>query len=167
MNVPTRYRRFLLLSHESTSHVRPCALGVEGTDMQRPRKTTTADKCCVLASERCFFRSEVRSPTHQLCPPAAVFRPRSFRCSSAASGDDDTNDATKTSAKIPNGSWPCRMAADLAAGYCGEPTLRISETVGEEYPNPRVKEGRRRYADRGLDNAIAPRHLPIDAAEDY
>jgi hypothetical protein len=37
------------------------------------------------------------------------------------------------------------MAADLAAGYCGEPTVEdFLKRVGEEYPNPRVKEGRRR-----------------------
>jgi hypothetical protein len=36
------------------------------------------------------------------------------------------------------------MAADLAAGYCGEPTVEgFLKRVGKEYPNPRVKEGRR------------------------
>jgi hypothetical protein len=55
------------------------------------------------------------------------------------------------------------MAADLAAGYCGEPTVEdFLKRVGEEYPNPRVKEGRRQlWLIDDLDNAIAPRHLPI------
>ena len=61
------------------------------------------------------------------------------------------------------------MAADLAAGYCGEPTVEdFLKRVGKEYPNPRVKEGRRQlWLIDDLDNAIVPRHLPIDAAEDY
>jgi hypothetical protein len=61
------------------------------------------------------------------------------------------------------------MTADLAAGYCGEPTVEdFLNRVGKEYPNPRVKEGRRQlWLIDDLDNAIAPRHLPIDAAEDY
>lgn len=61
------------------------------------------------------------------------------------------------------------MAADLAAGYCGEPTVEdFLKRVGKEYPNPRVKEGRRQlWLIDDLDNAIVPRHLPTDAAEDY
>jgi hypothetical protein len=61
------------------------------------------------------------------------------------------------------------MAANLAAGYCGESTVEdFLKRVGKEYPNPRVKEGRRQlWLIDDLDNAIVPRHLPIDAAEDY
>ncbi len=73
---------------------------------------------------------------------------------------------------IPNGSWPRRMAADMAAGYCGEPTVdafmkRVG--VGKEYPLPRVCEGRRRLWLRDdLDAAILPfESAPIrDAAGD-
>jgi hypothetical protein len=67
----------------------------------------------------------------------------------------------RRSAKIPTGSWPRRMAADLAAGYCGEPTVEdFLKRVGKEYPNPRVKEGRRQlWLFDDLDNAIVPRHL--------
>lgn len=41
---------------------------------------------------------------------------------------------------IPNGSWPRRMPASLAAGYCGESTSdAFLKRVGKEYPLPRVK----------------------------
>lgn len=29
------------------------------------------------------------------------------------------------SSMIPPGSWPAQMCAELAAGYCGEPTVEI------------------------------------------
>jgi hypothetical protein len=69
---------------------------------------------------------------------------------------------------IPVGSWPRRMAADLAAGYCGEPTVdAFLSRVGQEYPLPRVAEGRRRLWLRDdLDAAIAPGVVPNDLAED-
>ena len=36
---------------------------------------------------------------------------------------------------IPNGSWPRRMPASLAAGYCGESTVdAFLKRVGKEYP---------------------------------
>lgn len=36
---------------------------------------------------------------------------------------------------IPNGSWPRRMPASLAAGYCGGSTVDASpKPVGKEYP---------------------------------
>ena len=45
----------------------------------------------------------------------------------------------------PAGSWPRRMAADLAAAYCGERSVdAFLKRVGKDYPNPRVAEGRRR-----------------------
>ena len=38
---------------------------------------------------------------------------------------------------IPAGSWPRRMNAELAAAYCGEPTVdAFIKRVGKEYPNP-------------------------------
>jgi hypothetical protein len=76
----------------------------------------------------------------------------------------------KRSAFIPLGSWPRRMCADLAAGYCGEPTVdAFLRRVGREYPLPRVNEGRRRLWLRDdLDAAILPPELTrvADVAED-
>lgn len=71
---------------------------------------------------------------------------------------------------IPIGSWPRRMAVELAAGYCGEPTAEaFLKRVGKEYPHPRVCEGRRRLWLRDdLDAAILPPDLApsIDIAVD-
>jgi hypothetical protein len=73
-------------------------------------------------------------------------------------------------AKIPLGCWPRRMCAALAAGYCGEPSAEaFLRRVGREYPQPRVKEGRRqRWLRDDLDRAILPPDLatPRDLAED-
>jgi hypothetical protein len=71
-------------------------------------------------------------------------------------------------ASIPPGSWPRRMSAELAAGYCGESTVNgFLCRVGTEYPHPRVAEGRRRLWLRDdLDAAIAPGLVPNDLAED-
>ena len=72
------------------------------------------------------------------------------------------------SAIIPTGSWPRRMRAEIAAGYCGEPTVdAFLKRVGSEYPQPRIKEGRRQLWLRDdLDRAIAPDIVPSDLAED-
>jgi hypothetical protein len=71
---------------------------------------------------------------------------------------------------IPAGSWPRRMCAELAAGYCGEATVEaFIGRVGAEYPQPRVDEGRRRLWLRDdLDQAILPDDLrrDRDVAED-
>jgi hypothetical protein len=71
---------------------------------------------------------------------------------------------------IPTGSWPRRMPAELAAGYCGEPTVdAFLKRVGSEYPLPRIAEGRRRLWLRDdLDQAILPPELTTvrDVAED-
>ena len=62
------------------------------------------------------------------------------------------------------------MGAELAAGYCGEPTVEaFMKRVGEEYPLPRVCDGRRRLWLRDdLDRAILPLELVRvpDVAED-
>jgi hypothetical protein len=62
------------------------------------------------------------------------------------------------------------MGAELAAGYCGEPTAEaFIARVGWEYPQPRVNEGRRRLWLRDdLDQAILPDEFrrAADAAED-
>ena len=69
---------------------------------------------------------------------------------------------------IPAGSWPRRMPAEIAAGYCGEPTVEaFLKRVGSEYPQPRIKEGRRQlWLREDLDRAIAPDIVPGDLAED-
>jgi hypothetical protein len=73
-------------------------------------------------------------------------------------------------ATIPTGSWPRRMCAQLAAGYCGEPTAEaFIARVGKEYPQPRIKEGRRQlWLKDDLDQAILPPELSAtrDLAED-
>jgi hypothetical protein len=72
------------------------------------------------------------------------------------------------SAIIPAGSWPRRMPAAIAAGYCGEPTAEaFLKRVGIEYPQPRIKEGRRQLWLRDdLDRAIVPDFVSGDLAED-
>ncbi|MFZ0426334.1 MAG: hypothetical protein WAL80_25940 [Xanthobacteraceae bacterium] len=71
---------------------------------------------------------------------------------------------------IPLGSWPRRMAAEIAAAYVGESTVEaFLKRVGTEYPNPRIKEGRRQLWLRDdLDQAILPPELnrTVDVAED-
>ena len=59
---------------------------------------------------------------------------------------------------IPPGSWPRRMSAGLAAGYCGEPSVEaFMARVGGEYPSPRINEGRRQLWLRDdLDKVILP-----------
>jgi hypothetical protein len=73
-------------------------------------------------------------------------------------------------AVIPSGSWPRRMSAELAAGYCGETSVEaFIARVGKEYPKPRVQEGKRRLWLRDdLDRAILPSDLSsvADLAED-
>lgn len=73
-------------------------------------------------------------------------------------------------ARIPMGSWPRRMNAAFAAGYCGEPSVEaFLERVGTEYPDPDVKEGRRRLWLRdSLDRAMGVGEQEaglLDAAE--
>lgn len=74
---------------------------------------------------------------------------------------------TRRPASIPAGSWPRRMPADLAAGYCGESHVDdFLKRVGRVYPQPRVIEGRRRLWLRDdLDAAIVPENVG-DIAED-
>jgi hypothetical protein len=73
-------------------------------------------------------------------------------------------------AVIPIGSWPRRMCAELAAGYCGEPSVEaFMKRVGKEYPQPRVNDGcRRLWLRDDLDQAILPPDLAVarDLAED-
>ena len=68
------------------------------------------------------------------------------------------------------GCWPRRMSAELAAAYCGEATASaFLKRVGSEYPQPRVRDGRRQLWLRDdLDHAILPAELTAarDVAED-
>ena len=61
-------------------------------------------------------------------------------------------------ALIPSGSWPRRMSAAYAAGYCGEPSVEaFIARVGSEYPAPVIDQGRRRlWLKDQLDLAINP-----------
>ena len=73
-------------------------------------------------------------------------------------------------ALIPMGSWPRRMNAAYAAGYCGEPSVEaFLDRVGREYPAPDVNEGRRRLWLRdSLDRAMGVGDQEVgllDAAE--
>src|SRR5215471_16454983 len=74
------------------------------------------------------------------------------------------------SVAYPPGSWPRRMGAELAAGYCGETTVEaFIKRVGKEYPQPRINEGRRKLWLRDdLDEAILPDEMRCDrdVAED-
>jgi hypothetical protein len=71
---------------------------------------------------------------------------------------------------IPPGSWPRRMSVAVAAGYCGEDTVEaFLKRVGNEYPRPRVNDGRRKLWLRDdLDRAILPQQLTVvrDVVED-
>lgn len=71
---------------------------------------------------------------------------------------------------IPAGSWPRRMGAAIAAGYCGEELVEaFMKRVGKEYPQPRVNDGRRcLWLRDDLDRAILPPDLAVarDFAED-
>jgi len=62
------------------------------------------------------------------------------------------------------------MGVELAAGYCGEPSVEaFMQRVGSEYPQPRVNDGRRKLWLRDdLDRAILPPELATvrDLAED-
>jgi len=60
------------------------------------------------------------------------------------------------------------MGADLAAAYCGETYVdEFLKRVGREYPQPRVKQGRRElWLLDDLDATIAPGTIPNDLAED-
>jgi hypothetical protein len=68
--------------------------------------------------------------------------------------------------RIPAGSWPRRMGAELAAGYVGEKHVAgfLRRVRSGEYPNPRIVEGRRRLWLRDdLDAAILPPELAYAA----
>lgn len=61
---------------------------------------------------------------------------------------------------IPPGTWPARMSTDLAAGYCGERSVRaFLSRVGpdKEYPSPDVDRGRRKlWLKTSLDRVLYP-----------
>jgi hypothetical protein len=62
-------------------------------------------------------------------------------------------------AQLPEGCWPRRMRAELAAGYVGEQTVAafVRRVRHGEYPAPVVNCGRRRlWLKDDLDRAIGP-----------
>lgn len=68
---------------------------------------------------------------------------------------------------IPPGSWPMRMNAAYAAGYCGEPSVEaFLQRVGREYPQPSVNDGRRKlWLRQDLDRAIGVRSADMDVLD--
>ena len=65
----------------------------------------------------------------------------------------------------PPGSWPREMSADLAAGYCGEPSVEaFLAKVPKVYPEPTRAPGvLPKWHRRKLDQAIDQRHgLRVD-----
>lgn len=70
--------------------------------------------------------------------------------------------------RIPEGSWPARMPADLAAGYCGERSVdAFMKRVGTEYPLPDVNQKRRKlWLRTKLDAAIDNRPGAADDLAD-
>lgn len=67
---------------------------------------------------------------------------------------------------IPQGAWPARMPAQLAAGYCGEASVEsFLRKVGKEYPPADSGRGRgRKWLKDTLDRAIRPAASGIVAA---
>ena len=58
---------------------------------------------------------------------------------------------------VPAGSWPPRMNADMAAGYCGEKHVQdFLARVGDLYPQPKWTESTRRkfWSRIDLDRAL-------------
>lgn len=52
---------------------------------------------------------------------------------------------TRRSPQFPPDTWPPRMHADLAAGYCGEKHVEdFLDRVGALYPQPRWTESQKR-----------------------
>jgi hypothetical protein len=92
-------RRFLLLSHESTSHVRPIARSaLRALTCKGPGRRQQRTSVACSASERCSFRRSPISYSSTLSARGSVSA-AVFRCSSARPGTTNTNDATKTSCK--------------------------------------------------------------------
>ena len=63
--------------------------------------------------------------------------------------------------KIPIGSWPLEMTADLAAGYCGEPSVDafLAKVAKGQYPSPAKCKGMlQKWHRQKLDAAAAQRH---------
>jgi hypothetical protein len=138
---------------------RPRTLHGEGvvwiTPDQVPAISANLDACKAIAASQATV------------PWCRVPRPLSWLCCC----DEDRSDlAVPRPAVIPLGSWPRRMPAELAADYCGEPTVEaFMSRVGREYPRPRVNDERRRLWLRDdLDLAILPPDLQRvrDVAED-
>jgi hypothetical protein len=56
---------------------------------------------------------------------------------------------------IPPGSWPRRMSAAVAAGYCGEDSVEaFIKWAGTQYAQPRIEDGWRLWFRGDLDQAM-------------
>ena len=138
-------RRFLLSSHESTSHVRPVArsaLRALTWKSSGGRRKRTGVVCS--ASRRCLLRRNPISHSSTLSARGSVSA-AGIRYSSARPGTTNTNDGTKASRKDSKRLLaPSHRGPIWRRNTCGEPTVEdFLKRVGEEYLNPRVKEGRR------------------------
>ena len=63
--------------------------------------------------------------------------------------------------KIPSGAWPMEMGAELAAGYCGEPSVDsfLAKVRAGQYSQPaRAKGFLPKWHRAKLDRDIAHRH---------
>ena len=70
--------------------------------------------------------------------------------------------------RIPADTWPPRMLADMAAGYCGEKHVEdFLERVGALYPQPRWIESQKwKFWYRGdLDKALGIADAPTGTGE--
>lgn len=71
---------------------------------------------------------------------------------------------------IPSGSWPPRMNADMAAGYCGEKHVEdFLERVGATYPHPKwIETARRKFWSRiDLDRALGITERPTGMGDRF
>ena len=78
--------------------------------------------------------------------------------------------AARRSALVPAGSWPPRMNADMAAGYCGEKHVEdFLDRVGDTYPEPKWQEtSRRKFWSRiDLDRALGITDRPTGMGERF
>ncbi len=112
-------RRFLLSSHQSTSHVRPIARSaLRALTCKSPGRQQQRTNVACSASGRCSFRRNPISHSSTLSARGSVSA-AVIRYSSARPGTTNTNDATKTSCKDSE-----RLLAPSHGGRFGGGILR-------------------------------------------
>jgi len=130
---------FSFVSRESTSHGRTVMRSVLGIDVEKTR-----EKATTLRGRRGVRQPALPIAPSPLCPPDLVTCGNVSAvvayCSHSAPWTAARMTRPRRLAKIPNGSCPRRVAADLAAGYLENARSRISETRRQDYPSPRVKQ---------------------------